>query len=602
MDIKYETYKRLSMSLILKASFFGFFFVSYSQCVLASKVDDFIQKIHVATYDCPDDEFIPKIDQYLTLRNVLPEQLIKFKVHKAHWLICVGKNDKAQSMLENLLLDPLMDKNSESYAKVHYQLGFIFDVQEKPGKCDFYRKSEQLAKNKFNDIYLSSQLGLITVCGENDDNIGIKLGRLFSLLKLNSLKDDQKALAHIHNNIGLLYSSIGQRSLAADEYQKSYQIGLKVYEEKHQLNTLISIITAHSGSGDYEKAKLMIDELGKRNLIVNTPLSNSLFHFAQSRHAYRTNDYEALRDSMRTWKVFLNQTSSQTMQMLYEWYAGVLCLYDEDRVCVNDFLQKQNATGSAMSVRLSKHLYYSAFLVKANLFLGNVEAADLSFDDYFSISLEKLNKQQASARVLGVANLHNEIVGLEASLAESEEQHFKIILLAFITIFGLMALGYLFWARGYLRQLATDPLTGLSNEHSVLAKIKKVKAPIAHKVNALALFDVSNFTSVNAEYGYKAGELALKQVADCLKQVTREKDIVGRVGADQFIVCLVNIEDMVAKELFSRVQKALADVTFKVGSRKKVDIHSNMHMYTSVNSFSDVDDVLAEIRSVLCKS
>ncbi|MFB1034046.1 MAG: hypothetical protein QMC38_01725, partial [Sinobacterium sp.] len=161
MDIKYEIYKRLSMSLILKASFFGFFFVSYSQCVLASKADDFIQKIHVATYDCPNDKFMPKIDQYLTLRNVSPEQLIKFKVHKAHWLICVGKNDEAQGMLENLLLDPLMDKNSESYAKVHYQLGFIFDVQEKPGKCDFYRKSEQLAKNKFNDIYLSSQLGLI---------------------------------------------------------------------------------------------------------------------------------------------------------------------------------------------------------------------------------------------------------------------------------------------------------------------------------------------------------------------------------------------------------------------------------------------------------
>ena len=261
--------------------------------------------------------------------------------------------------------------------------------------------------------------------------------------------------------------------------------------------------------------------------------------------------------------------------------------------------KKQNASTSAMPARLSKHLYYIAFLVKANLFLGNIEAAQLSFDNYSSISLEKIKKQQASARVLGVANLHNEIIGLETSLAKSKEQRSQIIVVVLITILGLITLGYLFLSRGYLRKLASDPLTGLSNEHSVLAKIKKVKVPTDSKVNSLALFDVSNFTSVNVKYGYKAGELALRQVADCLQQVTREQDIVGRVGANQFIVCLVNIEELVANELFSRVQTALADLRLNVGSKKTVEVHSNMHVYSSVNSLSDVDNVLAEIRSVL---
>jgi diguanylate cyclase (GGDEF)-like protein len=96
--------------------------------------------------------------------------------------------------------------------------------------------------------------------------------------------------------------------------------------------------------------------------------------------------------------------------------------------------------------------------------------------------------------------------------------------------------------------------------------------------------------------------LALKQVADCLKQVTREQDIVGRVGADQFIVCLVNIEELVANELLSRFQRALADLRLRVDSEKTVEIHSSMHVYSSVNSLSDVDDVLAEIRSVLRKA
>jgi diguanylate cyclase (GGDEF)-like protein len=587
---------------IFKAKLFGFFVVAYSQCVLADNVDDFIQNIQVATYNCPDDEFMPQVDEYLKQSHILPEQLVKLKVLKAHWLICVGKNDKAQAMLENLLLDPEIDENSQSYASMHYQLGFIFDVQEKPEKCDYYRQSEQLAKGKFSDVYLSSQLGLITVCDGDNQDIGVKLGRLFALLKSYSEGRDLESIAHIHNNIGLLYGNIGQRTLAAEQYEKAYEIGLNVYEEKNQLAPLISLITAYTGSGDYENANLMIEELGRRNLKVNTPLTNSWYHFAQSRQAYRTDDYESLRKSLRSWRVFLEQISDPTMQMLYEWYVAALCLHDEDRICVSDFLQKQNDPASAMPARLSKHLYYNAFLVKAYLFLGDVEAAKLSFDDYSSISLDKIKKQQNSARVLGVANLQNEVIGLETSLAESEEQRLQIILLVLMTTLGLIGVGYLTWGRGYLRKLATDPLTGLSNEHSVVAKIKKVKVPIDEKVNALALFDVSNFSAINAEYGYKAGELALQQVAECLKQVTREKDIVGRVGADQFIVCLVNIEDMVAKELLSRIQKALIDVSFKVGNGDKVEVHSNMHLYSSVNSLSDADDVLAEIRNVLRKA
>ena len=594
--------QKSSIPIILRVILLGLFFCSYSPRVLADDIDDFIENIHVVTFDCPADEAMPQLNEYLKQGNVLPQQLIKIKVHKAHWLICVGKYDVAQIMLENLLLDPLIDKNSQSYASVNYQLGFIFDVQEKPQKCDYYRTSERLAKDKFSDIYLSSQLGLITVCDQDKQNISVKLGRMFALLKFYSDGNDIKSLAHIHNNIGLLYGSLGQRALAAEQYKKTYELGLKVYEEKNQLAPLLSLITSYSGSGDYENEKLMIDELGKRNLEINTPLTNSWYHFARSRQAQRTDNYESLRKSLRSWNVFLKQTSNNTMQTLFEWYVAALCLHDKDRKCVVDFLDKQNNSVSTMSNILSKNIHYIGFLVKANLFLGDVESAQRNFDSYAFFSLEKIKNQQTSARVLGVANLYNEIVGLETSLGEAKDQRLKIILLVLVCILGLILVGYLAFGRRYLRKLATDPLTGLSNESSVLAKIKKVKAPVGDNINVLALFDVNNFTAVNVEYGYKAGELSLKNVAECLEQVTRVKDIIGRVGTEQFIVCLVNIEDDVAKELFGRINKALNNVSFKTSSGRKVDVHSNMHIYSSVTGLSDANDVLAEIRSVLRKS
>lgn len=591
-----------SLPLIFKAWFLGLFFIAYSQSVLADKVDDFIGNIHVSTYDCPGDQYMSQVDEYLKRRIILPEQLRKLEVHKAHWLICVGKFDQAEMILETLLSDPAMLKNSQSYASVLYQLGFISDVQGKPEKCDYYRRSEKLAKGRFDDIYLSSQLGLITVCDQEKQDIGVKLGRLFALLKSYSNGDNLKSIAHIHNNIGLLYSSIGQMALAAEQYEKTYELGLNIYEEKNQLAPLISLITAYTGSGDYEKAKLIIEDLGQRNLKVNTPLSNSWYHFALSRQAYRTEDYESLRKSLRSWKVFIDQISSQTMQRLYDWHTAALCLHDEDRACVEDFLQNQNDTRSAMPARLVKHIHYIAFLVKAHLFLGDVEAANISFENYSAVALEKIKNQQSSARVLGVANLHNEIIGLETSLAEEQGQRLQLILLMLMIILVILAFVYLTLGRRYLRKLATDPLTGLSNEHSVVASIKKVKAPLEQKVNAVALFDVSNFTIMNAKYGYSAGELALKQVAKCLKQATREKDIVGRVAVDQFIVCLANIEDVIAQDLFSRLEQALADLSFSVGNGEKINVCSNMHVYSSINSLADADDVLAEIRSILRKA
>ena len=65
-----------ALSVILRTTLFGLFFVGYSQCVLADKVDDFIQSIDVRTYDCPDDKFMPQVNEYLKQLSVLPQQLI----------------------------------------------------------------------------------------------------------------------------------------------------------------------------------------------------------------------------------------------------------------------------------------------------------------------------------------------------------------------------------------------------------------------------------------------------------------------------------------------------------------------------------------------
>jgi diguanylate cyclase (GGDEF)-like protein/PAS domain S-box-containing protein len=95
-----------------------------------------------------------------------------------------------------------------------------------------------------------------------------------------------------------------------------------------------------------------------------------------------------------------------------------------------------------------------------------------------------------------------------------------------------------------------DYLTDLPNRalfldvlgHSIaLAKRNK------HKV-AILFLDLDGFKKINDAHGHDAGDLLLKEVAVRLKETVRGSDAVARVGGDEFIIVLDNInsEDNVA--------------------------------------------------------
>lgn len=562
----------------------------------ANEVDDFIVKSQVKTYDCPEDNIIPQLDTYLRSPTISSTQSITLQVLKGHWLICVGQYQSAQNLLSDLLLKPEMDKTSYSYASAIYQIGFILDVQDDPKRCHYYSQAEDVGKGYFNDILLSAQLGQLTACGEKNQDIGLRLGKLFSLLEMYVLAGSQQEVAHIHNNIGLLYGSIGQNALAAEQYEKSYEIGLRVYEEKNQAAPLISVISAYIGSGDFVSAKRMINELAMANRKINTPLTNSWLHFAQSRYFYMTRDYNALRESLSKWSFFLPQVSDNQLDALYAWYTTVLCLQDDDKVCVKSYIEQRAEEDNKNASLLSNNKDYLRFLVESHLYLGNISASQIFFARYADKLTKKSNEQQSSAQVLGVAKLYAQINALEASITKIQRQHIMTLIMILLVLAMISALTYFTVGRQYLRKLATDSLTGLRNEQSVLGEIKRVKSAIKGRVNAIAIFDVTNFAEVNSQFGYMAGDTLLKRVANCLLQVTREHDLVGRLGPDRFIVCLNNLDDETAKRLFERIQNGLAEMVLSAGSGQKVNVHSSMSMYITVDGFQDITQVLEEMR------
>lgn len=88
-----------------------------------------------------------------------------------------------------------------------------------------------------------------------------------------------------------------------------------------------------------------------------------------------------------------------------------------------------------------------------------------------------------------------------------------------------------------------DPLTQLYNKTSTRELIKHyIDGTDGH--GAFMMLDIDNFKQVNDTLGHLYGDAVLSELAHTLKSLFRDSDIIGRVGGDEFVVFMTNINDL----------------------------------------------------------
>lgn len=86
-----------------------------------------------------------------------------------------------------------------------------------------------------------------------------------------------------------------------------------------------------------------------------------------------------------------------------------------------------------------------------------------------------------------------------------------------------------------------DSLTGLLNHES--AKDITREALKKFSGGTLFLLDVDNFKEINDTYGHLRGDTLLKHVGEILSKTFRSDDILGRIGGDEFMMCMPGVYD-----------------------------------------------------------
>ncbi|MCL5429101.1 MAG: sensor domain-containing diguanylate cyclase [Chloroflexi bacterium] len=86
----------------------------------------------------------------------------------------------------------------------------------------------------------------------------------------------------------------------------------------------------------------------------------------------------------------------------------------------------------------------------------------------------------------------------------------------------------------------TDPLTGLPNRRAFdlrLAEEVRRSARYHHTFTVL-MVDLDDFKRVNDTHGHMVGDVALREIARCLRRSVRDTDFMARFGGDEFVLIL----------------------------------------------------------------
>jgi len=111
----------------------------------------------------------------------------------------------------------------------------------------------------------------------------------------------------------------------------------------------------------------------------------------------------------------------------------------------------------------------------------------------------------------------------------------------------------------------TDPLTGLLNRRELQVQANKVISQAARNLSTFALLyiDADLFKQVNDTYGHHTGDKVLIHIANMLAKKRRLNDLVARVGGEEFVLLLPDIDEINAFELSEKIRKNIANETIE---------------------------------------
>ncbi len=108
-----------------------------------------------------------------------------------------------------------------------------------------------------------------------------------------------------------------------------------------------------------------------------------------------------------------------------------------------------------------------------------------------------------------------------------------------------------------------DPLTLCLNRRSLALQLDTLftQAKASEMHLSCLMVDIDFFKAVNDNYGHTTGDQVIKAVADVLKTNTRDSDLVGRYGGEEFCVVLPKLSSEQAAQIAERIRQTIEKIS-----------------------------------------
>lgn len=111
----------------------------------------------------------------------------------------------------------------------------------------------------------------------------------------------------------------------------------------------------------------------------------------------------------------------------------------------------------------------------------------------------------------------------------------------------------------------TDPITGMLNVPAFFRKAEEeiLRSRRFRKPMSLLAVNLDGFRSVNEAGGFGFGNIVLRGAAKRIRECVRNIDLVGRLGADEFLIFLVETDLAAGEFMAERIRDSIRTQVFK---------------------------------------
>lgn len=110
-----------------------------------------------------------------------------------------------------------------------------------------------------------------------------------------------------------------------------------------------------------------------------------------------------------------------------------------------------------------------------------------------------------------------------------------------------------------MKRAQQDGLTKTNNkvttQHLIETILLRNNEQASH---ALLVIDLDNFKQINDQFGHLVGDKVLQYVSNSLRAVLRSSDVIGRIGGDEFLVFLMDVDREVVRKKVDHLIRSLS--------------------------------------------